>query len=84
MNRHERLLQIILQGRSDATIRFSNLCSLMRYLGFSERIRGSHYLFDKKGIVEIVNLQSQGGNAKPYQVKQVRRLVLKYKLGKDD
>ena len=58
--------------------------ALMRYLGFEERVRGSHHLFDKEGVVEIVNLQSRGGHAKPYQVRQVRRLILKYKLGADD
>ncbi len=56
----------------------------MRYLGFEERVRGSHHLFDKEGIVELVNLQSRGGHAKPYQVRQVRQLILKYKLGADD
>lgn len=57
--------------------------ALMRYLGFEEHVRGSHHLFDREGIVEIVNLQSQGGHAKPYQVRQIRRLILKYKLGAD-
>ena len=33
MNRHERLLQTILRGRSDANIRFSDLRALMKYLG---------------------------------------------------
>ena len=84
MSRHERLVQTILRGRSDANIRFDHLCSLMRHLGFEERVRGSHHLFDKEGIVEIVNLQSRGGQAKPYQVRQVRQLILKYKLGGDD
>ena len=84
MSRHERLVQTILRARSDANIRFHDLRALMRYLGFEERIRGSHHLFDKEGIVEIVNLQSRGGQAKPYQVRQVRQLILKYKLGGDD
>ncbi len=56
MNRHERLLQTILGGRSDANIRFSDLRTLMEYLGFEERIRRSHHLFDKEGILEIINL----------------------------
>ena len=84
MSRHERLVRTILRGRSDANIRFDALRALLRYLGFEERVRGSHHLFDKKGIVEIVNLQSRGGHANPYQVRQVRRLILKYKLGADD
>ncbi len=84
MNRHERLLQTILRGRSDASIRFSDLRDLMEYLGFEERIRGSHHLFDREGIAEIVNLQSRDGHAKPYQVRQVRQLILKYRLGEDE
>ncbi len=54
MSRCEQLVRTILGGRSDANIRFDELRGLMRYLGFEERIRGSHYLFDKEGIVEIV------------------------------
>ena len=84
MSRHERLLQTILRGRSDANIRFDDLRALMRYLGFEERVRGSHHLFDKEGVVEIVNLQSRGGHAKPYQVRQARQLILKYKMGGTD
>ncbi len=84
MSRHERLVQTILRGRSDANIRFDKLRALLRYLGFEERVRGSHHFFDKEGIPEIINLQGRGGQAKPYQVKQVRRLILKYKLGADD
>ena len=83
MSRHERIVRTILRGRSDANIRFDELRALMRY-GFEERIRGSHHLFDKEGVVEIVNLQSRGGHAKPYQVRQVRRLIIKYKLGGDN
>ena len=84
MDRHERLLQTILGGRSDANIRFADLRALLFHLGFDERVRGSHHLFDKQGVMEIINIQSRGGHAKPYQVKQVRNIILKYKLGGDD
>lgn len=80
MGRHERLFQTILHGRSDANIRFADLCALLRHLGFAERVRGSHHLSDKEGVVELINLQSRGGQVKPYQVKQVRQLILKYRL----
>lgn len=50
----------------------------------SRLLRGSHHLFDKEGIVEIINIQSRGGQAKPHQVRQVRNLILKYKLGGED
>ena len=55
----------------------------MCYLGFDERIRGSHYIYSKEGVEEIVNLQPIGSRAKAYQVKQVRSIILKYKLGGD-
>ena len=54
----------------------------MRRLDFEPRVKGSHHIFFKEGIEEIVNLQPlSGGKAKPYQVKQVRNLILKHKLG---
>jgi hypothetical protein len=50
-------------------------------LGFDERIRGSHHIFSRVDVVEILNLQpATAGLAKPYQVKPVRAVVVKYKL----
>ena len=70
-----------MRGTSDANISFTGLCQLLRHLGFEERIRGSHHIFTKEGIEEILNLQPKGADAKPYQVKQVRNVILKHKLG---
>jgi predicted RNA binding protein YcfA (HicA-like mRNA interferase family) len=52
----------------------------MKLLGFTERIRGSHHIFVQEGIKELVNLQEAGKKAKPYQVRQVRKMILKYHL----
>jgi predicted RNA binding protein YcfA (HicA-like mRNA interferase family) len=71
----------VLSGTSDASIRFDELCSLLEGLGFDKRVKGSHHLFRKPGVEERINLQKDGNNAKPYQVKQVRAVILKYKLG---
>jgi hypothetical protein len=49
-------------------------------LGFTEHIRGSHHLFRQAGIEEKINLQKDNHHAKPYQVRQVRHLILKYRL----
>ena len=70
-----------MRGVSDANIPFTQMCHLLIKLGFEERIRGSHHIFTKDGIEEIINLQTKGSKAKPYQVKQVRNLLLKYNLG---
>lgn len=53
-------------------------------MGFEERIRGDHHIFSKDGIEEIINLQPKGAKAKPYQVKQVRNIILKYKPGGEE
>jgi hypothetical protein len=81
MPRHDKLLERILHGTSDANIPFAGLCQLLYKLGFEERIRGSHHIFTKEGIEEILNLQPKGAKAKAYQVKQVRNVILKYRLG---
>ncbi len=81
MSKYEKLLVQVLRGASDANIPFDNLCGLLRNLGFSERIRSSHHIFSREGVEEIINLQPIGSKAKAYQVKQVRSIILKYRLG---
>ena len=81
MTKYSKILSVILSGRSDKNIAFRDLVSLLTKLGLEERIRGSHHIFFKKGIEEIINLQPKGSKAKPYQVKQVRNIILKYHLG---
>lgn len=84
MARTDKLLERVLRGNSDANISFADLRKLLLRLGFDERIRGSHHIFTKDGVEEILNLQAKGTQAKPYQVKQVRGVILKYRLAGDD
>jgi hypothetical protein len=80
----KRILEKVLSGLSDKNIRFSELRSLVSSLGFDERIRGDHHIFTHAGVAEILNLQPlRDGMAKAYQVKQVRSIILRYKLGKE-
>jgi len=65
MSRREKVLECILRGTSDRNIDFSDLCWLLRKLGFSERIRGDHHIFSREGVEEIINLQSLGLWRKP-------------------
>lgn len=81
MGKYDKLLLRILQGASDANIRYDDLCNLLKNLGFEERIRGSHHIFRKQGIEEKINLQRDNNKAKPYQVRQVRTIISKYSLG---
>ena len=79
----KKSLNRILSGLADKNIRFQDVKTLLRDFGFSSRIKGDHHIFWKEGIPEIVNLQPlDGGKAKAYQVRQVRGIILKYKLNK--
>ena len=80
----KRALQKVLAGLSDKNIKFSELREILLDLGFAERVKGDHHIFSKDKIVEIINIQPlRNGKAKAYQVKQVRNLILKYKLHKE-
>ena len=82
MTRHGKFLVRLLSGSADQALRFDELRALLRRLGFTERHRGgSHHIFTRDGVVEILNLQPRGGGeAKAYQVKQVRDVILRYQL----
>jgi len=83
MSRYEKLLLKILSGTSDNNIGFEELRNFLIALGFTERTTGgSHRIFYRDNIEEIINIQPKGSQAKPYQVKQVRNILLKYKLVK--
>jgi hypothetical protein len=80
MEKHEKLYEHILMRRSDANVPFDGLCALLARLGFEERIRGDHHIFTMTGVEEILNLQPRNAKAKPYQVKQVRGVILRHNL----
>ena len=80
MSKFDKLLIQLLSGNSDKNFRFDDIIKILQSLDFQMRINGSHHIFTKKEVVEIVNLQPIDNEAKPYQVKQVRELIIKYKL----
>lgn len=81
----KNVLEKVLSGLNDKNIKFNDLKKLILDLGFSERIKGSHHIYFKTGITEIINLQSlKDGKAKAYQIKQTRNIILKYELHKEE
>jgi predicted RNA binding protein YcfA (HicA-like mRNA interferase family) len=89
MSRRFKILTAILNGRSDASIRFTDLCATLERLGFAMRKRGSHRIFRHPRVPDRITLQAAGGQAKAYQVRQVRRILMKHGLtvldgGSDD
>mgnify|MGYP001585321985 FL=1 len=84
MGKYDKLILRILRGNSDANIAFRDLCELLKSLGFDENTRGSHHVFRKDGIEEKINLQKDGSKAKPYQVRQVRTILVKYRFSGEE
>jgi len=83
MGRRRKLYGRIVDGISDANIPFEQTEHLLIHLGFERRLSGSHRVFAKEGIEEIINLQEVEGKCKPYQVKQMRTILKKYNLDKE-
>ena len=75
-----KIFDAVMDGRKDNNIPFTDLQKLLDVLGFSYRVKGSHYIYWREGIAEIINIQSDNGKVKAYQVKQVREIIRKYKL----
>lgn len=82
MGKFDKVLLQVLAGSADRNVSFSDVCSLLKQLGFDLRVRGSHHIFTRLDVAEILNLQEKQGKAKPYQVKQVREVLLKYSLAR--
>jgi predicted RNA binding protein YcfA (HicA-like mRNA interferase family) len=71
---------------SQANVRFADLLRLARALGFAhDRTVGSHQIWIHSNRREAqLNLQPDHGQAKPYQVKQLLKLIEEYNLTLDE
>jgi hypothetical protein len=69
-----------LKGRV-TNVRFEELCRAAELFGFEFKGgKGSHRIFVKEGVKELLNFQDVRGKAKPYQVRQFIKLIKKYNL----
>ena len=75
-----KIARRIMSGKSDANIKFAELQKILIEMGFKQHIKGDHHIYTATTIPEIINIQPLGNKAKAYQVKQIRKLILKYKL----
>jgi predicted RNA binding protein YcfA (HicA-like mRNA interferase family) len=81
MSKREKFLAQLLNPAAATNLDFTSLVNLLLFLGFEQRVRGSHHIFTRAEVVEIINLQPAAGNTvKPYQAKQVRELIMRYQL----
>jgi len=82
MNRRQMLLRLL---NRQTNVAFGDMVDLIEGFGFQlDRTRGSHHIFVRKGIPELVNLQEVRGQAKPYQIRQFLKLVELYDLHLED
>jgi len=78
MNRKEIYEEL---KRNPKNVRFEVLCGAAELFGFKLRGgKGSHRIYVKEGVREMLNFQNVKGKAKPYQVKQLLKVVERYKL----
>ena len=81
MSKRLKFLMQLVNRTQASNLDFDALVNLLLFLGFEQRVRGSHHIFTKSGLEEIINLQPAAGNTvKPYQAKQVRELIVRYEL----
>ncbi|PIU56112.1 MAG: hypothetical protein COS87_03115 [Chloroflexi bacterium CG07_land_8_20_14_0_80_45_17] len=67
--------------KNPANVRFEEICKIAKLFGFRFRGgKGSHRIFVRAGIREMLNFQEVKGKTKPYQVKQFIRIIEKYNL----
>jgi predicted RNA binding protein YcfA (HicA-like mRNA interferase family) len=81
MGKYEKFRAKLLSGLSDQNIAFTERITYLRALGFAMRISGSHHIFRRADVEERLNLQRDGKLAKAYQIRQVRNIILKHRIG---
>jgi len=67
--------------KNPKNIRFERICRIAEAFGFRFRGgKGSHRIYVRNGVKDLLNFQNVGGKAKPYQVRQFIKIVEKYNL----
>ena len=78
MNKHELYEKL---KRSPNNVRFEELCQTAELFGFGFRGgKGSHRIYTRRDVRELLNFQNVRGKAKAYQVKQFLKIVEQYSL----
>jgi predicted RNA binding protein YcfA (HicA-like mRNA interferase family) len=66
MSKAEKLATKVLSGKSDKNFAFADLCYILERAGFQSRSgKGSHRIYYKEGVVEIVNVQPRNEKRNP-------------------
>jgi predicted RNA binding protein YcfA (HicA-like mRNA interferase family) len=83
MVNRRRILQRALAGGRN--LHFSELIALAEGFGFQlVRVSGSHHIYVHPDVATPINLQDVAGQAKPYQVRQLLKLIEQHQLRLED
>lgn len=78
---NKKVYDNVMSGNSDNNIKFNDFRNLIIDLGFNfMRQSGSHIQYFHYGINAFMNIQNDGSKAKGYEVRQLRKIILKYGL----
>ena len=77
----EKTKAALLESAKDYSHRFADVVQFLEATGWRQRIKGSHHIFTRPGVPVLLNLQTEkSGKAKAYQIRQVRQVLLQFKL----
>ena len=78
MNKRKLFQQIL---NNQKNVKYNDFVVILEAFGFHRtRGEGGHSIFKNEEVQEIINIQNENGEAKPYQIRQFFSLVEKYNL----
>lgn len=84
MSQYEKIRSDVMSGKCDKNISEADMKFFLAKIGaIYKRTTGSHIQYTIDNIPELINIQPKNGKIKPYQVKEIRNIVKKYRLGED-
>jgi len=82
MNKRKLLEKIY---NSQTNVKFDDFVTLIEAFGFERiHINGSHRTYNRNDVPDLINIQNDKGEAKPYQVKQFLKILEKHQLKLED
>ncbi|MCL2087868.1 MAG: type II toxin-antitoxin system HicA family toxin [Oscillospiraceae bacterium] len=82
MNKRKFLEKIC---NNNKNVNFYDLVAIIEAFGFFQiRTKGSHHIFARDGVYDLVNIQNEKGEVKPYQVTQFLKIIEKFNLELED
>jgi len=83
LSRRKKLIESALNNPLD--VRFEDACKIAEAIGFTcNSGSGSHFCYARPGEMDQLNFQERKGKIKPYQARQLVRMIDRYWDVKND